>query len=562
MLIPVWMSLLLLSACPADDAAEGEGDVGEGEGDVGEGEGDVGEGEGDVGEGEGEGEGEGDVGEGEGEPGWRSELFPTTWTPADTADDGRFLHDFSYAGAGNGDAEPLAPEPIIDVLVEPGVNATTSIQQAIDAASVAGGTVQLPAGDIRVDGQLIITASNVWLRGAGVDTTRVQFTSTGLAYDAHIRIGAVPLYEDDVALAADADARDTSVRITDATGFAVGSDIVIGHVISEAFVAAHGMTNVWGPFNNSWQVFARRRVTAVDTTTTPHTVHIDVPLRAPALLRDGASVRRPSSMLSNVGVANMSIHNVVGEAEARSIDNQHAIKFSGVQDAWMVGVHSYALDGTLHLQSGGVLVEHSVRMTMDDVAFGRSQNRDVGGNGYLFEISQSNEILIRNSMGENGRHNFIQNWGFGTSGCVLRNIVSRGGVAVSVVAGFDIELPASSEFHHSLATANLVEDSIIEDGFIGANRGTESSGAGHSATQNVFWNVRGNGRGTLRSLQYGHGYIIGTDQMRITTDVGFVSPGTSGRGTEPPDHVEGEDQAATLVPQQLSVDQRARRLAP
>ena len=316
------------------------------------------------------------------------------------------------------------------------------------------------------------------------------------------------------------------------------------------------MDGIWGPFNDTWQVFARRSVVAVDVDA--GVVTLDVPLRQPALLRDGASLRHERGVIDHVGLEDVDVENVVADEDAKAVDNNHVVAFNGVRDAWMKNVHSFALSGDNQVQSGGVLIAYSKRVTVEDVSFGKAQNRGDGGNGYLFEISQSNEILIEDSVGENGRHNFIQNWGFGTSGCVFRRITSRGSTAVSTVFGFEVPLPASSEFHHSLATANLVEDSVIDDGFIGANRGDESSGAGHSASENVFWNVRGSG--TLRSLQYGNGYVIGTDGLDVVTRLNFVSPGTSARGTEPEDIVEGAGEGAELEPRSLSIDQRSRRL--
>ncbi|HEO71277.1 MAG TPA: hypothetical protein ENN80_08440, partial [Candidatus Hydrogenedentes bacterium] len=41
---------------------------------------------------------------------WRSQLFPETWTPGYEDAEGRFLHDFSYAGYHNGE-EPLPETP-------------------------------------------------------------------------------------------------------------------------------------------------------------------------------------------------------------------------------------------------------------------------------------------------------------------------------------------------------------------------------------------------------------------------------------------------------------------
>jgi len=118
-----------------------------------------------------------------------------------------------------------------------------------------------------------------------------------------------------------------------------------------------------------------------------------------------------------------------------------------------------------------------------------------------------------------------------------------------------------SEYHHSLAMANLVDDSVADDGWGAVNRQAWSSGAGHSATQSVFWNLRG--QGILRSYQFGHGYVIGTG---AEVDVQAEKGGPwdlfgLGEGTAPSDWVEHQGSAPLLAPQSLYEDQLSRRLA-
>jgi hypothetical protein len=227
-----------------------------------------------------------------------------------------------------------------------------------------------------------------------------------------------------------------------------------------------------------------------------------------------------------------------------------------VKDAWARGLVTFASplssDGG-HVQSGGIYVSASKRVTVADTTVERAQNRLSGGNGYLFELQQSSEVLVRDAVGRRGRHNFIQNWDFQTNGCVFLRVTSLDGAADH---GF-VNLPALSEFHHSLAAANLIDGSTSNDGWGAVNRGSESSGAGHSATENVFWNLRG---GIVRSLQFGWGYVIGTTDAQVFTGLSDVA----GRavGTAPEDWVEGRDQGATLWPESLYEDQLQRRRGP
>ncbi len=71
----------------------------------------------------------------------------------------------------------------------------------------------------------------------------------------------------------------------------------------------------------------------------------------------------------------------------------------------------------------------------------------------------------------------------------------------------------------------------------------------------MLWNLRG--KGTLRSLQYKTGYVIGTRELYPVTE----SPLPLGAGTASIDFLEGIDPGAGLAPTSLYEDQLARRLA-
>jgi hypothetical protein len=102
--------------------------------------------------------------------------------------------------------------------------------------------------------------------------------------------------------------------------------------------------------------------------------------------------------------------------------------------------------------------------------------------------------------------------------------------------------------------AVLVDNSTVSDCWKMVNRLSYSSGAGHTATESVFWNVQGDG--ALTSHQLGRGYVIGTAGVEVTTEVIDIY---ESQGTAPEDFVEGLGQAASLVPSSLYEDQLARR---
>lgn len=501
-------------------------------------------------------------------PTWRSALYPEDWTPAYTDPDGWFLQDFSYAGYRASEVPiPTVKGPVFapEGLDRSGAaDSTVAIQAALDAAAAAGGgVVELGEGELRIDGLLSVQSSGVVLRGAGPASTHLRFTrATDMAYRSHLSFTGTLQEGPDLPLAADGGARDTELLVADPGDLAPGDEVHVGWVITDEFVEAHGMTGTWVSFNGQWRPFFRRTVVSVDRSVSPARVELDVPLRYPALLRDGASLREVNGYLREVGVEDLAFTNVMTWDEAWAASQVHVLELAGVRDAWVRNVQSYApsdppdTEGD-HLASGGLLVRDSRRVTVADTTLEEAQNRGDGGNGYLYEIRTSNEVLTVDSVARAGRHNFIQNWDFGTSGCVWLRTTSEDSRAL--LGDWDpVGLPAYSEFHHSLAMANLVDQSVATDGWQGVNRHDESSGAGHSLTESVFWNTSGGGY--LRSLQYGRGYIVAPNDMDVHSDPEEWSWDDAGEGTEPADWVEGLGEARPIEPASLFEDQLARRL--
>ncbi|MFO0579331.1 MAG: glycosyl hydrolase family 28-related protein [Polyangia bacterium] len=499
----------------------------------------------------------------------RSALYPADWTPSFRDAQGRFLHDVSYAGYKNGElALPLSPPGLTyDVVAKYGADpkggkdSTAAIQSALDAAAAAGGgVVFLPAGLYRCDGLLDVSRSGVVLRGAGAAQSRIYFTrAQGMTDLSHVTfhgsVAAGPL----VPLAQEGASQSFEVRLADAGTLAVGDDVSVGWVITPAFVEEHGMTGTWTVFLNQWKPFFRRQIRAIDRTVTPHRVTLDVPLRYPAKLRDQAALRRETGYLTGVGVESLGLASAVAWSDAWKSLRSHVLGFGAVKDGWIRGVESFVppTPGAemYHLQNGGLVIKDSKRVTVADTRLENAQNRGDGGCGYLFEISTSSEVLVRDSVGRNGRHNFIQNWDFGTTGLVFLRCLTEGSRIVYSET-LPLTYPAASEYHHSLTMACLVDSATIRDTWSALNRGSESSGAGHTATQDVFWNSGGSASGLVRSLQYGLGYVIGTQSVQV--DTSLTSSG--GAGSAPEDFVELQDRGEQLDPPSLYEDQLQRRL--
>lgn len=500
---------------------------------------------------------------------WRSRFYPADWEPSFETGDGHFIHDFSYAGYMRGE-QPLptttelssrfATFNVVTLGADPSGNtdSLTAFNSAIAQASVSGGIVYVPNGEYTLSQNLRVTASNVIMMGESQGGSKLRFTRITAGSDEYNLTfsGEGPNTTTSLPLVSDAVPRSHVLEVADAGALSSGQHVLIGQIISDAFAQEHGMDAYWMFSRNQWRTFFRREIVSIDRSVTPHRITVDVPIRYPVKTRDGASIQWDDRSISGCGVMNLSLTNALSNSEARAHNRSHVLAMQWVRDCWITNASSY--DSHLsptdkQLQSGGIIVLQSKRVTINSSTMGPSQHRGVGGNGYLFEIMQSSEILTQHSAANGGRHAFIQNWDFLTSGCVWYRNRSSGNRAVNTVLGIDFEINGANEFHHALALANLVDNCDFEEGFNAYNRTNESSGAGHSSTQNVFWNVRG---GTINSKQYGTGYLVGVDQA----STGLAD--LRATNTAPEDMNEGEGMGETLFPSSLYLDQKSRRIGP
>ncbi len=505
---------------------------------------------------------------------WRSSLYPEDWSPGFSTENGA-LRDFSHAGyRGGGVALPLPSAAgavsVLDHGADPtgATDSTAAVQAAIDAAPAEGPhRVHLPAGTYRIDGTLRITRSDTVLFGAGSGATTLRLTQVGgLDNSAHITFFGNPVGSLATPLLADTAPFATRVELAENPGFEAGDEVWIGIEITEDFIAEHGMEGFWGFSAGRWKPFFRRTVTAVTPpaagTEGPTALELDVSLPYTLRTRDGLRIERVTGMLHEVGLAGLSVTNATTWEAAWAGNQVHAVALEGVWDSWVSDLRSVPGDGTgqdgapseHHLQSSGLLVKNSRRVTVADSHLGHSQHRGEGGNGYLFEIRVSNQVLVRDCSAVDGRHNFIQNWDFGASDLVFLRTDSQGSAAFTSPTD-PAGLPVCSETHHALAIGVLVDDSTMTDCWAFVNRRSYSSGAGHTATEAVVWNLRGTGM--VNAFSYGRGYVIGTEGLTVRST---VVEAYDSEGTSPEDLVEGLDQAATLQPRSLYEDQLARRL--
>jgi hypothetical protein len=497
---------------------------------------------------------------------WRSALFPQDWELGLTDNDGRFLHDFSYAGYHQGaKALPRSEQVVFDVVKDFGADASgesdasVKIQAAIDAAQKnGGGVVWLPEGDYLLLKGLKVSEDQVVIRGAGPERTRLFFKDHTSEKMNGITLGGFSRVGVETPLAADAAQHTRILMLEDASGLKLGDDVDIGWVITDGFIQEHGMTGIWKAHNGKWMTFFRLNIVSIDLSSRPHRVEVDVPLRYPVKLRDGATLRRRTNYISECGIEDLAMSNPMPAGTVDSFPEKVRRQLILIHDAkncWVSNVHSFApsddaYDPKYHLYDKGIGISKSKRLTIQNCVLQYAQRRDKGGHGYLYELGGSNDILLQDCQGIGGRHNYTSNWYFGSVGNVFLRCLTREGS----LSDWNNNL-GPSDFHHSLAMAVLIDSCTIDDGWLAMNRGSMSYGAGHTATESVFWNCKGTGE--VRSAQFGWGYLIGlANSLKVVTEVNLTQGSLNWLekqyvGTEPFDFVEGRGQGATLEPQSL-----------
>jgi len=508
---------------------------------------------------------------------WRSSLYPDDWTAGYKDSQGRFLHDFSYAGYHSGEAEipQPPPGPVVDVTHRPynadntgTSDATSAIQRVIDyIGSIGGGIVYLPAGTYRLrpsaesNYALRISHSGVVLRGDGAGKTFL------LNDEAYMRSKSVilvrpasggwhsPLSGTEVDITRDVEHPTHTIPVADTTKFRLGQWVVLRTDCTNEFIDEHRMTGLWNSGLRGITFY--RRITGID----PHSssISVDIPTRYYLKTRDRARVYKVGPHLEEVGIEHLSIgmrenlkagladndYDTPGTA-AYEVHNSHFIQFDHVTNGWIQDIHTYRPRSNTHdwhTLSNIILLNQSRNVTIRNCVIARPQYEGGGGNGYGYTLRGSDCLLIDCSA-DHTRHNydFKSMW---TSGNVIFRCQSHDG-------------RLASDFHMHLSPANLFDSMVVDGDCLEASyRPYGTTLHGHTTTESVFWNTYGTERCRSRlivSRQWKWGYVIGTSGT-----VSNVERGTQ-NNTAPEDFLEGEGKGLGLMPQSLYLDQLSRRL--
>ncbi|MBS1827977.1 MAG: hypothetical protein JST93_21895 [Acidobacteria bacterium] len=523
---------------------------------------------------------------------WRSALYPEDWTPSFRDAQGRFLHDFSYAGYERGEVPvPDVAGRIVDVVAEfqadpsGASDSTAQIQAALDAVgSSGGGVVYLPAGLYRVAPRgndafaLWMKYDHVVLRGAGAGVTFLHNSTAAMRGKEIIRVAPLGggtwttvIANSTVTIVEDYPEPTLQLKVRDTASLKAGDWILVRSDASNEFIAEHQMTNWWTPARQTGPIFYRQ-VVAVDADA--RVITLDAPTRYALRMRDNARVYKTRAQVQGVGLEDFSIGGTesvlsgFGEEDystqgtgAYEVHGAHAVAFRQALFGWMRRVTTFQPEGNArgyHLVSNGVLLNQTRGITVEDSTFEKPQYRGGGGNGYGFTLS-GNENLLRNLTAVAQRHSFD-----------FKSMAGSGNVIASCRS---VNPSLASDYHMHLSMANLWDNVSLNGDYADATvrpYGTPDY-HGVTTTQSVFWNTEGvrymTGRAYLiNSQQFGWGYVIGTRGNASAVRTApyafrYTSPVVSSVDTAPEDFVEGVGSGDRLEPWSLYEDQLARRLA-
>lgn len=527
--------------------------------------------------------------------GWESSLYDDSWVPDPNLffESDKVVQDFSYAGYMRG--EELAPDivgPVFDVVSGYGadptgtVDSTTEIQNAIDAASSAGGgVVYLPAGTYLVEppsGESValkVSGSNVVLRGAGKGQTFLLNASYQMRSKRVVEFaGPTPYWgwNSGTAYTITEDLLTPGFRVplADVSAFSVGDWVVIRMDVTTDWVNEHNEPGWLGFEASLGGLRYSRQVMEVDTMN--NELILDAPLRYALKMRDNARVYIRNNALEGVGIEDLSIGNVQhpgsnwGESDytdsGKSAYDTHAsylIQMRNARNSWIRRVDSFQAAGnttTTHMLSNGILLSECRGVTVEECHLQRPQYGGGGGNGYMYRLSHSNECLVRDCIAEFNRHGFVFSH-MGSSGNVYHNCRDKNtGKATGSTGSYNTSGKAS-DHHMQFSHSNLIDVCIADNSWFTAHYRPYGTDPKHNLTSahSVFWNTEGVSSPigkVVHSQQAKYGYVIGTRGAVTAVETG----GTSTEKTAPVDHVEGVGSGDTLDPYSLYRDQLRRRL--
>lgn len=468
--------------------------------------------------------------------------------------EGNRIPDFGYAGYRYG--APLPVRPVVRRVGPVAGDNTARIQDAIDEVSALPraerGCVLLAPGTYEVRGVLDIRASGVVLRGAGDGAdpaTNTVLRATGTdpertvvrlgAYTANPwsgRIGErVDVTTDFVPVGA------RTFRVSDASGLAVGHNIVIEHPCTQAWLdAVDGGGTAGSP---PWQPGAHplrynRFVTAV----TGDVVSIDAPVfnhLDRGLAQSFVYRWDRAGLITESGIESLRVD--IAHDTGNPQDENHArnaIRLGNAQDCWVRDCT------TLHFSLSGIQTDGTTRSTIQNCKALDPVSVVEGGKRYNFGCwPHSQQLLFVDCVASHGRHAYVSNGTSTVSGVVFLDCVSQHNLAAS---------EGHRRWSQGLLFDGFREPSPDREAVLGLhNRGNYGTSHGWGAVHSVAWNC---------ATPVGHHIVVQKPPTAQNWAIGCAGTVTGdGPFDQPAGRIEGANQA-DLTPVSLYRAQREYRV--
>lgn len=401
---------------------------------------------------------------------------------------GNRIIDYSSAGYRAGGV--ALPKVATRVTVSPtGGDDTATIQAAINTVSALQpdrkgfrGAVVLAPGNYNVSATLILNTSGVVLRGSGSGPTGSIINMTGAPF-ALLTVGGTGTY----ARGTPASIVDTyipagarSFKVSDASGFRIGDNVLVIRPVTEAWIAFMGMDKlVRNGLPQTWiaagsEILTDRRIVGI----WGNRIILDVPLTdsydAQYLNPPGASVVTYTfdGRISQVGVEHLSI---VAPPQVVTGAQYQAMNMNNVLNGWVRDLNIQDTQNTFQLTNT------TKQVTLDSINVVHTYRQPNSGAPADFALSGTQ--LLANNCTVTGMGN---TWPFVTHARVTGPIV--------ILKAFGDERGYAP--HQRWATGLLCDMCDFPNSYTGdktgiaySNRGFFGSGHGWDAGWSVAWNV-------------------------------------------------------------------------
>ncbi len=444
--------------------------------------------------------------------------------------EGNSIPDFSYAGYRNGN-EPIPEVEVVKTIQPISGDNTQHIENALFEVALMPldenglrGALLLEAGIYEIHETINLSFNGVILRGVGDGADSTQNTillATGNTPNQRSVVvaggGGTSRWVDNVFGSFEDIISDTvfvgerSFALEDASGFAVGDNIIINHpctnlwLVSIDYGGTHTGEGDATEDDIEWQVGEQpivynRYITNIEG----NIITIDAPVFN-HLIRSLSQAYiyklNDFRIRKNIGIENLRVDiqtsGVLTENHA-----WNAINLFEVEDAWVRNCTA------LHFGRSGFRTNTASRVTIENCNAIDPHSLIEGGRRYNFNVYEASQlVLFKDCFASNGRHHYMSNGMSWTSGVVFWNCTSQGAYA-------------ASEGHRRWSQGLLYDNHVELDGprpgvnprLIGLyNRGYYGTSHGWSAAHSVTWNCDvANGEIHIQKPPGAQNYSIGS----------------------------------------------------